>query len=92
MSDYDRRPTNVNVTPGPTVTETRTGGGLYFIVGALVVAVLVGGFLMFGGNFAANRADVARGADRKIDVTIEQPRAPAVPPAATPAPPAAPRQ
>lgn len=34
MSDYDPK-TNIHVTPGPATG----GGGLYFIVGALVVAV-----------------------------------------------------
>ena len=77
MSDYDRRPTNVNVTPGPT-TVARSGGGLYFIVGALVVAVLVGGFLLFGGNIGTG-GSVARAPDRTIDVTIEQPKTPAAP-------------
>ncbi len=41
MSDYNDRPTSVNVTRG-------SGGGLYFIVGALLVLVLVGGYVMMG--------------------------------------------
>lgn len=43
-------------------TEVRTGGGngfLYFIVGALLVAVAVLGVLYFNGNVGASREDVA---------------------------------
>ena len=46
----------------------RTGNGLYFIVGGLVVAVLVIGFVAFGGNFGDS--------ERKLDVTIEAPKVP----------------
>jgi hypothetical protein len=42
-----------------------SNGGLYFIVGALVVAVLVIGFFAFGGSF---------GGSHKLDVTIEAPK------------------
>ena len=41
MSDYNDRPTSVTVTRG-------SGGGLYFIVGALLVLVLVGSYVMMG--------------------------------------------
>lgn len=89
MSDYEPKPTNINVSP-----TTGGGGGLYFIVGALVVAALVGAYLLFGAPGLHN--NVARAPDRNINVTVEQPRAPAAPaPAAPAAPapaPAAPRQ
>ena len=44
-----------------------SNGGLYFIVGALVVAVLVIGFFAFGGSFGG-------GSSHKLDVTIETPK------------------
>lgn len=83
MSDYDRQPTNVNVTPA-----SSPGGGLYFIVGGLVVAALVGAYFVFG--MPGDRSNIATTPDNKTSITIEQPRAPATPPAATPATPAAP--
>lgn len=86
MSDYEPR-TNVNVTPTP--APASSGGGLYFIVGALVVAVLVGGFFMFGAP--GLNSNVARAPDRNVNVTVEQPRTPAPAAPAAPAP-AAPRQ
>ena len=43
-------------------------GMLYFIVGALVVAVAVGGFFMFGGQLSGpNQA-------KAVDVKIEMPK------------------
>ncbi len=42
-----------------------SNGGLYFIVGALVVAVLVIGFFALGGSLTGNH---------KVDVTIETPK------------------
>jgi len=82
MSDYEPR-TDVHVTPAS------GGGGLYFIVGALVVAVLIGGYFLFGAP--GLHSNVARAPDRNINVTVEQPRAPAAAPAAPAAPaPAAP--
>ncbi len=78
MPDYDPR-TDVHVTAGPTTG----GGGLYFIVGALVVAVLVGGYFMLGAP--GLHSDVARAPDRNVNVTVEQPSAPAQA-APTPAP------
>jgi hypothetical protein len=87
MSDYEPR-TDVHVTPAS------GGGGLYFIVGALVVAVLVGGYFLFGAP--GLHSNVARAPDRNINVTVEQPRAPAAAPAApapaAPAPATTPRQ
>ncbi len=81
MSD---RPT-VNVTPSGS-----PGGGLYFIVGGLVVAALVGAYFVFG--VPGNRpAGVAATPDNKTTITIEAPKAPATPPAAAPAAPAAPK-
>ena len=79
MPDYDPK-TDVHVTAGP----TSGGGGLYFIVGALVVAVLVGGYFMLGAP--GLHSNVARAPDRSVDVTVEQPSAPAQTAPAHPAP------
>ena len=79
MPDYDPR-TDVHVTAAP----TSAGGGLYFIVGALLVAVLVGGYFMLGAP--GLHTNVARAPDRNINVTVEQPGAPAQPAPANPAP------
>jgi len=85
MADYDPK-TDIHVTAGP----PSGGGGLYFIVGALVVAVLVGAYFMFGAPGLHN--NVARAPDRNVNVTVEQP-APANPAPANPAPaPAAPQR
>ncbi|MBI2736366.1 MAG: hypothetical protein HYX38_07455 [Rhodospirillales bacterium] len=70
MADYDPK-TDVHVTAGPTTG----GGGLYFIVGALAVAVLVGGYFMLGAP--GLHSDVARAPDRNVNVTVEQPSVPA---------------
>ena len=70
MPDYDPK-TDIHVTSGP----PSGGGGLYFIVGALVVAVLVGAYFMFGAP--GLHSNVARAPDRNVNVTVEQPRAPA---------------
>jgi len=43
-----------------------TSGGLYFIVGALVVVVGVLAYLILGGHLG--------GGDKKIDVKIEAPK------------------
>jgi hypothetical protein len=75
MPDYDPR-TDIHVTPGPTTS----GGGLYFIVGALVMAVLVGAYFLLGAP--GLHSNVARAPDRNVNVTIEQP----APPTPAPAP------
>ena len=49
--------------------ETSSHGGLYFVVGALVVAVGLIAFFALGGSFSGS-------GDRKIDVKIEAPKAP----------------
>jgi hypothetical protein len=79
MPDYDPK-TDIHVTSGP----PSGGGGLYFIVGALVVAVLVGAYFMFGAP--GLHSNVARAPDRNVNVTVEQPRAPAQPAPANPVP------
>src|SRR5918995_746608 len=69
---------------GPiTMPPPSGGGGLYFIVGALVVAVLVGAYFMFGAP--GLHSNVARAPDRNVNVTVEQPRTPAQPAPANPA-------
>lgn len=91
MSDHDRRPTNVNITPVVPPPTAGGNGGLSFIVGALLVAVLAVGYFAIGmpGLKAPNEA---RAPDREIDATIQHP-APADPTAPTaPAAPAAPAQ
>ncbi len=73
MSDYNDRPTSVTVTRS-------SGGGLYFVVGALLVLVLVGGYVMLG--MPGLNTQVAKGptpTEQKIDVTVQQPAAPAAP-------------
>ncbi len=77
--DHDSR-TDIHVTPVP----TSSGGGLYFIVGALVVAVLVGAFFLVGAP--GLHSNVARAPDRNINVTVDQPSTPARPAPANPAP------
>jgi hypothetical protein len=78
MSDYDRSSTTI-------VRESR-GGGLYFIVGALAVAVLVGAYILMGTPGLHSQVASAPGG-QKIDVTVQQPATPAP---ATPAPAPAP--
>jgi hypothetical protein len=72
MSDYNDRPASVNVAGS-------SGGGLYFIVGALVVLVLVGGYVMLGTP--GLNTQIANGPHpaQQIDVTVQQPAAPATP-------------
>jgi hypothetical protein len=41
MPDFDRL-------PPPVATRAPAGGGLYFIVGAVVIAILVGDYLVLG--------------------------------------------
>ena len=48
-------------------TNGGTGGGLYFIVGGLVVVVGVLAFLFFGGHIGN------RGGPAKLDITIQAP-------------------
>jgi hypothetical protein len=80
MSDYDRSPTSV-------VRETTGGGGLYFIVGALVVAVLIGAYVLIGTPGLHTQVANAPGGGQRVDVTVQQPSPPAP---ATPAPAPAP--
>ena len=72
MSDYNDRPTSVNVTRS-------SGGGLYVIVGALLVLVLVGGYVMLGMPGLNTQVAKAPVPSQKIDVTVQQPAAPAAP-------------
>jgi hypothetical protein len=85
MSDYDPNRTTV-------VTSSGAGGngGLYFIVGMLVVAVLVGAYIMMGTpglHSQVASAPSGGSSGQKVDVTVQQPANPAP---ATPATPAAP--
>ena len=78
MPDYDRPTTNV------VAREPAAGGGIFFIVGALVVAVLVGGYVMLGTP--GLHTQVARAPGQKIEITVEQPAAPAAPAPTAPGP------
>lgn len=73
MSDRDRSSTTV-------VRETTAGGGLYVVVGALVVAALVGAYVLMGAP--GLHTQVARApAGQAIDITVERPGTPAPTPA-----------
>ncbi len=77
MADLDRSTTTV---------VSGSSGGLYFIVGALAVAVLVGGYVLMGmPGLHSQVANAPGGSGQKIDVTVNPPSAPAP---ATPAAPA----
>ena len=85
MAEFDSKPT-VNVSTSP--SGGSTGGGLYLIVGGLIVAVVAVGYFLIG--MPGLHGNVARAPDTKVDVTIQPPAAPAAP--AAPATPAAPRR
>lgn len=72
MPDHDPRTTNINLTTSPS-----GGGGLYLLVGALVVAALVGAYFLFGAP--GLHTNVARAPDRDITVTVEHPSTPSQP-------------
>jgi hypothetical protein len=79
MSDHERN----------TIVTTGSGnGGLYFVVGILLVAVLVGGYIMMGAPGLHSQVANAPGSggSQKVDVTVQQPAAPAPAPAAPAAP------
>ena len=81
MSDYDR-----SSTTSSSAGNQRWRWPLYFIVGALVVAVLVGAYVLMGTpGLHTQVANAPSG--QKVDITIQQPRTPAP---ATPAPAPAP--
>jgi hypothetical protein len=86
MSDYDPNRTTV-------VTSSGGGnGGLYFVVGMLVVAVLVGAYILMGTPGLHSQVASAPGGgsgSQKVDVTVQQPANPAP---ATPAAPARPEK
>jgi hypothetical protein len=75
MSDYDPNRTTV-------VTSDGGGnGGLYFVVGMLVVAVLVGAYILMGTpglHSQVANAPAGSSGGQKVDVTV-QPPAPATP-------------
>jgi hypothetical protein len=90
MADFDSKPT-VNVSTTPTSSP---GGGLYFIVGGIVVVLVAVGYFMIGmPGLNGNVARAPGGAPaNKVDITVQQPAAPAAPAAPAPAAPAAPKQ
>jgi hypothetical protein len=65
------------------VVTSRQDGGLYFVVGMLVVAVLVGAYVLIGTPGLHDQVANAPGSGgRKIEVTLQQPATPAPAPAA----------
>ena len=79
MSDYDRRPTTV---------VNNSGGGFYFLIGAVVVAVLVGAYVLIGTPGLHSQVANAPGQpSQKVDITVQQPAKPAAPAAPAPAAP-----
>ena len=80
MSDYEPNRTTV-------VTSGGGNGGLYFIVGMLLVAVLVGGYILMGTpGLHSQVANAPGGGGQKVDVTVQQPANPAPAAPANPAP------
>jgi hypothetical protein len=78
MSDFERNTTVVSSNSG--------NGGLYFIVGMLVVAVLVGAYVLIGTpGLHSQVANAPGGGGQKVDVTVQQPAQPAAPAPAVPA-------
>lgn len=71
--------------PDRTTVVTSNGGGnggLYFVVGMLVVAVLIGAYILMGTPGLHTQVANAPGGERqKIDITV-QPATPAPAPAA----------
>jgi hypothetical protein len=74
MSDLERNTTVVSSGSG--------NGGLYFIVGMLVVAVLVGAYVLMGTPGLHSQVANAPGGGQKVDVTVQQPAPPTPAPAA----------
>ena len=62
----DERRTYFNASPTPS-----GGGGLYLLVGALVVSALVAAYFLLGAP--GLHTDIARAPDRDITVTVDQP-------------------
>ncbi|MBN9089069.1 MAG: hypothetical protein J0J01_19345 [Reyranella sp.] len=80
MSDYD---------PNRTTVVT-SNGGLYFVVGMLVVAVLIGAYILMGTpGLHTQVANAPAGGGQNVDITVQQPANPAP---ATPAAPARPER
>ena len=90
MTDYDPRPpTGSDPGPGgrnnPDYIDPGAGKGLYLMVGVLVAIVLAAGLLFFTAA-PGDRTDQAREPDRTLNVPTNEPRTPAIPPRADPAP------
>jgi hypothetical protein len=77
MSDLER---NTTVVSG----SGSGNGGLYFIVGMLVIAVLVGAYVLMGAPGLNSQVANAPGSGgQKVDITVQQPAQPAAPAAPT---------
>ena len=83
MSDHER--TTVVTAGGG------SNGGLYFVVGVLLVAVLVGAYVLMGAPGLNHQVANAPAGRQNIDITVQQPAAPAPAPA-TPAAPSRPER
>jgi hypothetical protein len=80
MPDYDRRPT--------TVVNNSGSSASYFLIGALVVTLLIGAYVLIGAPGLHRQVANAPGqSTQKVDITVQQPAKTAP---ATPAAPAAP--
>ena len=65
VSDLGNNPLGIQLADG---NSGGNNGMLYFIVGALCVAVAVGGFILFGGNMSGSNQAKA------VDVKVELPK------------------
>jgi hypothetical protein len=68
---------DLNRPPAPLVTRkpTADGGSLYVMIGAIVVVVLISGYVMFG--MPGLHTQVAHIPGQSTDVTVQQSAAPA---------------
>lgn len=69
-----------------TVVETKSSGGVTFVLGGLVVAVVVLGALFYNGNLGGGMGASSPDSTTNTNVTIEAPAAPAPAAPAEPAP------
>jgi hypothetical protein len=89
MTDYIPNPPNPERDPrnDERYYEADSGKGLTVVIGLLVAIALIGGLMFFSGP-RGDRTDLAQqppAQERKLNVP-DQPRAPAAPPPANPAP------
>ncbi|WP_279482192.1 hypothetical protein [Aureimonas sp. SK2] len=79
----DERPVDRDVDRTVVVTDRgRSGGSGWFIAGIVVVALVIGGFFLFGGNLGTGVGSSAGGGTTNItvdtpDINVGSPAAPA---------------